>query len=284
MAHGVAEVDVDDLPPVSLELMLHHPVEVLVVDGVVAAQCGSVVVEHDGVVAMGSIVTAEVADECWQLPLVLHVERLQDVQPVADGLATDYPVDVGVVVHADAERGILYQVGVCKAAVDCPVGNGIADHGGLRVVRLEGIRCDAVVLEDGGVAEGVELVEIGRVVLVALLHGGVEAVTGDAESLAEDGRLERLRREVALHLADVFLPEELEVLEGGILLVVDGDRAHLVQRAVEPFQIVLQIGRYGLALLAELADALLRLPDLVDGALNGLDEFRVHLLTVVQEP
>lgn len=146
------------------------------------------------------------------------------------------------------------------------------------------LRCDAVVLEDGGVAEGVEVVEIGRVVLVALLHGGVEAVTGDAESLAEDGRLERLRREVALHLADVFLPEELEVLEGGILLVVDGDRAHLVQRAVEPFQIVLQIGRYGLALLAELADALLRLPDLVDGALNGLDEFRVHLLTVVQEP
>lgn len=98
MAHGVAEVDVDDLPPVSLELMLHHPVEVLVVDGVVAAQGGGVIVEHDGVVAMGSIVTAEVADECWQLPLVLHVERLQDVQPVADGLATDNPVDVGIVV------------------------------------------------------------------------------------------------------------------------------------------------------------------------------------------
>ena len=231
MAHGVAEIDIDDLPSVSLELMLHHPVEVLVVDGVVAAQCGGVVVEHDGVVAVGGIVTAEVVDECRQLPLVLHVERLQNVQSVADGLATDYPVNVGVVVHADAERGVLYHVGVGQTAV----GNGIADHGGLRVVRLEVLGCDAIVLEDGGVAEGVEVVEVGGVVFVALLHRRVEAVTGDAEALAEDGRLERLRREVALHLANVFLPEELQVLECGILLVVDGDGPHLVQRAVEPF-------------------------------------------------
>lgn len=118
VAHGVAEIDIDDLPTVSLELMLHHPVEVLVVDGVVAAQGGGVVVEDDGVVAVGGIVTAEVIDECRQLPLVLHVERLQDVQSAADGLATDNPVDVGVVVHADAERSIGDAVGICKAAVD----------------------------------------------------------------------------------------------------------------------------------------------------------------------
>ena len=114
VAHGVAEIDIDDLPPVSLELMLHHPVEVLVIDGIVAAQGGGVVVEHDGVVAVGCIVTAEVVDECRQFPLVLHVERLQDIQPVADGLATDNPVDVGVVVHANAERSILDDISISK--------------------------------------------------------------------------------------------------------------------------------------------------------------------------
>jgi len=152
------------------------------------------------------------------------------------------------------------------------------------VVLLERAWRDAVRLEDRGVAETVEVSEVGGVVLVMLLHRRVEAVTADAESLAEDGRLERLWREVTLHLADVFLPEELQVLEGGILLVVHGDRPHLVQRAVEPFQIVFEIGRNGLALAAELADALLRLPDLVDGALDGLDELLVHLLPIVQEP
>lgn len=114
VAHGVAEIDIDDLPSVSLELMLHHPVEVLVIDGIVAAQGGGVVVEHDGVVAVGCIVTAEVVDECRQFPLVLHVERLQDIQAVADGLATDYPVDVGIVVHAIAERSILDDISISK--------------------------------------------------------------------------------------------------------------------------------------------------------------------------
>ena len=35
MAHGVAHVHVDHLPTVQLKLMLHHPAEVLVVDGIV---------------------------------------------------------------------------------------------------------------------------------------------------------------------------------------------------------------------------------------------------------
>jgi len=74
VAHGVAEIDVDDLPSVPLELMLHHPVEVLVVDGVVATEGCGVIIEDDGVVVVRCIVSAEVIDECRQLPLILHVE------------------------------------------------------------------------------------------------------------------------------------------------------------------------------------------------------------------
>ena len=37
MAHWVAEVDINDLPPVRLELFLYHIVEVLVIHGIVGA-------------------------------------------------------------------------------------------------------------------------------------------------------------------------------------------------------------------------------------------------------
>ena len=37
MAHWVAEVDIDDLPPVRLELFLYHIMEVLVIHGIVRA-------------------------------------------------------------------------------------------------------------------------------------------------------------------------------------------------------------------------------------------------------
>ena len=50
-----------------------------------------------------------------------------------------------------------------------------------------------------------------------LLHGRVEAIVRDANLLAENRGLERLWRKVVLHLTDILLPEQLQVLEGGVL-------------------------------------------------------------------
>ena len=107
---------------------------------------------------------------------------------------------------------------------------------------------------------------------------------GNADFLAEDGCLERLWREVALHLADVLLTEELEVFQCGVFLVIDGNGAHLVERLVEPFEVIGKVRGDGLPLLFERGDALLGLPNLVYRAFDGVDKFLVHLLLVVEEP
>ena len=106
----------------------------------------------------------------------------------------------------------------------------------------------------------------------------------DAYLLTEYGSLERLWREVALHLPDVLFTEKLKVFESGVFLVIDSHRAHLVKRLVEPFEVFGQIRRNGLVLLFELGYALLRLPNLVDCALDGVNQLCVHLIHIVQEP
>jgi len=63
---------------------------------------------------------------------------------------------------------------------------------------------------------------------VSLAHRGVEAILGDADALAQDGGLERFRGEVALHLLDVGLPEQLEIFDRAVFLVVHCYAAHLV--------------------------------------------------------
>ena len=63
VSHRVAEVHVNDLPSVALKLMDYHPVEVLIVHGIVRAEgCGIIVVD-DRLVRMRSVVGAEVSDE-----------------------------------------------------------------------------------------------------------------------------------------------------------------------------------------------------------------------------
>ena len=64
VAHRAAEVHVNDLPAVALKLMDNHPMEVLVVHGIVRASgCGIIVVD-DRLVRMRSVIGAEVGDEC----------------------------------------------------------------------------------------------------------------------------------------------------------------------------------------------------------------------------
>ncbi len=60
----------------------------------------------NGLVAVLRIIAAEVFDECRNLTLELYIERLDDVEPPATRLPGYNPVDIGVVVHADADRRV----------------------------------------------------------------------------------------------------------------------------------------------------------------------------------
>ena len=63
VAHRVAEVHVNYLPVVALELVDYHPMEVLVVHGIVRAKgCGIIVVD-DRLVRMRSVIGEEIGDE-----------------------------------------------------------------------------------------------------------------------------------------------------------------------------------------------------------------------------
>ena len=63
VSHRVAEVHVNDLPAVAFELMYYHPMEVLVVTGIVRAKgCGIIVVD-DHLVRVWSVIGAEIGDE-----------------------------------------------------------------------------------------------------------------------------------------------------------------------------------------------------------------------------
>ena len=115
MAHRVAEIHVNDLPTVPLELVDDDPVEVLVVHGIVGAEGGGVVVVDDRLVGMRCVVSTEVGDERRDFALELDVEGFEDVQSIGARLAADNPVDIGVVVHTNAERLHRVDVRVCAA-------------------------------------------------------------------------------------------------------------------------------------------------------------------------
>ena len=79
VSHRVAEVHVNDLPSVTLELMYYHPMEVLVVHGIVRAESGGVIIVDDSLVRMWCVVGAEVGDERRDFALEFDVERFEDV-------------------------------------------------------------------------------------------------------------------------------------------------------------------------------------------------------------
>ncbi len=63
VAHRVAEVHVLHRPALAFELVDYYPVEVLVVDGIVGAEGGGIVVVDDRVRGVRGVVSAEVGDE-----------------------------------------------------------------------------------------------------------------------------------------------------------------------------------------------------------------------------
>ena len=79
MSHRVAEVHVNDLPSVALELMYYHPVEVLVVHGIVRAKGGGIIVVYDRLVWVWCVVGAEVGNERRDFALEFDVEGFVDI-------------------------------------------------------------------------------------------------------------------------------------------------------------------------------------------------------------
>ena len=52
VSHRVAEIHVNDLPAVAFKLMDNHPVEVLVVHGIVRAEGGGIIIVDDRLVTL----------------------------------------------------------------------------------------------------------------------------------------------------------------------------------------------------------------------------------------
>ena len=150
MSHWITEVHVNDLPSVALELMDYHPMEVLVVHGIVRAEGSGIVVVDDRLVRMWSVVGAKVGYERRDFALELHIERFEDVQAVGTRLTAHNPVDISIVVHANAER--LHWVDVrVRATVERAVKRREL------IVGVDGVKILLRLLDDAVVAERVEV-------------------------------------------------------------------------------------------------------------------------------
>ena len=55
---------------------------------------------------MVHIVPAEILNECWYLPLKLGVKGFDDIEAFTCGLTCNYPVDIGVIIHTNANGRI----------------------------------------------------------------------------------------------------------------------------------------------------------------------------------
>ena len=143
--------------------MDYHPMEVLVVHGIVRAESCGIVVVDDRLVWVWCVVGAEVGNERRYFALELNVERFEDVQAVGTRLTAHNPVYIGVVVHANAER--LHRVDVrVRATVERAVERGEL------VSCVDGVKILLRLLDDAVVAERVEVVEIRRIIFMVLLH------------------------------------------------------------------------------------------------------------------
>ncbi len=143
--------------------MDYHPMEVLVVHGIVRAESCGIVVVDERLVWVWCVVGAEVGNERRYFALELHIERFEDVQAVGTRLTAHNPVYIGVVVHANAER--LHRVDVrVRATVERAVERGEM------VSCVDGVKILLRLTDDFVIAERVEVVKIRRIIFMVLLH------------------------------------------------------------------------------------------------------------------
>ena len=173
VAHRVAQVHILYLPPVALKFMDDDVAEVLVIHGIVRAEGRGVVVEDNRLVLMISVVRAEIIDQGGNLTLELDVEGFENIQAGARWLAGYNPVDIGIVVHADANRGQGIHI-LVGAAVKLRA-EGAELRSCFDVVVLK-----ARLLQNLVVTELVEVRKVRGIILVVLLHRGVEFYSSNA--------------------------------------------------------------------------------------------------------
>ena len=95
--------------------------------------------------------------------LEFHIERFEDVQAVGTWLTAHNPVDIGVVVHTNAER--LHRVDVrVRATVERAVERGEL------VSCVDGVKILLRLTDYFVIAERVEVVKIRRIIFMVLLH------------------------------------------------------------------------------------------------------------------
>ena len=191
VAHGLPQIDVYHAPTALLKLRFDHPMEILGVDGVVRTECRSVVVKDHCFVPMLRVVMAEIGYQFRQLALELDIKRFDDIETATCNLARDYPVDIGIVVHADTDRSVRIDILVSSGGVDYDV------LAGLNVLPYF-----------------IEILEVGSIVFMRFAHRRIETIFGYANLLAEDGCLKSERCQIALHLLDIVLTQQLQVLDG----------------------------------------------------------------------
>ena len=79
VSHRIAEVHVNNLPAVAFKLMDYHPMEVLVVHGIVRAESGGIIVVDDRLVRVWCVVGAAVGNERRDFALEFDVEGFEDI-------------------------------------------------------------------------------------------------------------------------------------------------------------------------------------------------------------
>ena len=135
----------------------------LVVHGIVRAEGSGIIIVDDRPVWVWCVIGAEVSDERRDFALELNVERFEDVQAVGTRLTAHNPVDIGVVVHTNAER--LYWVDVrVRATVERAVERGEL------VSCVDGVKILLRLTDDFFISERVEVVKIWRIIFMVLLH------------------------------------------------------------------------------------------------------------------
>lgn len=82
MAHRITQINVGHRPAMLLKLIDDYPAEILSIYCVIGAKSRCVVVEDHLLIAVFCVVSAEVINECRQLPFELHIERFYHVQTV----------------------------------------------------------------------------------------------------------------------------------------------------------------------------------------------------------
>ena len=116
MVHLLADADIGDLPSIPLQSLDNGAMEVIVMKGIVVRDEGRVIVKDHTLIAVVSIIGAEVLDKLRQLPVIFHEQRIDAPQlGIFPYLTYNDPVDVGVGIEGDDQRQLGVEIRIHAA-------------------------------------------------------------------------------------------------------------------------------------------------------------------------